>query len=90
MTSHADFRLDQRYRMSHQSFRDAYIKAIKIKNYIIGNNKEKGRATVLFSSNRSFLHKVVISKTDGAIITVLPVLDADFKLANHEGLIDRQ
>ena len=90
MVNHAKERLSERYHMKQVAFKDAYRKAIVMKNYLIGNNKEDGRVTILFSSNRHYLHKAVLSKKDGAIITVLPVNDLDFKLAHYEGIIDRK
>lgn len=90
MVNHAKERLSERYHMNKAAFKDSYRKAIRSKNYLIGNNKEEGRVTILFSANRSYLYKAVLSKKDGALITILPVLDCDFKLANYEGIIDRK
>lgn len=91
MTHHSVDRLCERYHMSKQAFLDAYRKAIQSKNYVIRNDpKYIDRAIVMFSRNTFYLYKIVISKIDGAILTILPVRNADFDLAIYYGLIDRK
>lgn len=88
LSLHAKERVKQRYRDNNsidavKEMRLAYERG----NYLAVKNQDKRRVTVYFSENKSFLWKVVLSKKDGSMITVLPVTSYDIDFAIEKGVI---
>jgi hypothetical protein len=89
VTQHAAERTEQRYKDNRRNhLKHDLRKAFAEKRTLVLPNPVSGRATVYFSSNEHFLWKVVMSKQDGAVITVLPVSQDDIKFAISKKLLD--
>lgn len=89
ITKHADIRIKERYLdNNNKNIRSDFRIAKQKGNYFVRQDRDhKDRVHVLFSVNKSFLWKVVMSKIDGAIVTVLPVTSFDLRLAREKGVI---
>lgn len=89
VTRHAKERIDQRYRDNNSHNLNTDLRtALKAKRVLKFKNPVQGRVTILFSANEHFLWKVVMSKTDGAVITVLPVSREDIIFAISKNLLN--
>ena len=89
LSLHAKERVEQRYKDNNaidavKEMRLAYERG----NYLAVKNQDERRVTVYFSENKSFLWKVVLSKKDGSIVTVLPVTSCDIEFAINKGVIN--
>lgn len=86
-TTHARQRIAERANTDSRRMRTDMREAIKQKNYVaIKDPTHEGRVIAYFSSNFSYLWKVVLSK-EGSIITVLPPKSKDFEFAIQQGII---
>jgi hypothetical protein len=90
ISEHASARTKQRYKDNNSThLKIALRRAFANKNVIVLPNPVKNRVTVYFSSDKHFLWKVIMSKSDGTIVTVLPVREGDVYYAISKGLLDR-
>lgn len=88
-TNHANQRISERYLANNRTTILSDLRIAKKKGmfFVRPDLSSTNRVQVFFSSNGSFLWKVVVSKIDGTIITVLPVGGHDLRLAREKGVI---
>ena len=91
ITRHAEERINKRYKDNERRhlLRDLR-KAKEIKNFLVKQDLDhKDRVRVYFSADKHFLWSVILSKKDGAVITVLPIGGHDLRFALENKILDQ-